>query len=630
MAAEGADVTLRATQIPELQADETEDEVVPGGWLGMARRGMPDTDEMTSVDDAEEGDTIAICHRFGEQSDWSKVFALVHDMSCLGGRVFLFTAAGDPLDVDSAPLKVVGGACAFLLVKQVWGTLLRFPTSEDLGDALPPPASPAPEPPPAVSLKEGSRVLVAFGDEATWYGGVLGAELKGLMPLGLDDGDLQECKLETLADWAKDGFLQLQKFDPPGTDFQPMMHGVVKDLPGMRAACAFTTVKHGAGTEKVVGVLLARIPDQLYGTLSLYQAHHVCSARFHTQRTRRTSQAQAGNQDRGGFHTFVKGDLVGFKGAKDDIAVTGVVFAFIWKPKDAQDQGRKWIVVYLSKELAIANRFLLQPTTSWVRQQRLDVISEEDTDAPGFVAGCLSPDEMAQMDSDWILFGKFGSIKKLADAQNAAKTFPAVLVAARTEKKIEIKQAEADAAAAGRREAEAQAGEKARQLQVRINKGKARLAAQEEANGKAHLEGLEREADQLDKDIMAADARPMDVGTPAIMPPDAPVPPRVAAAAPAGALKTVVASAAAVAPAGKPAGTLAVFAPQPTALQAGTPEREVSLEYKISRLEGEQQRAAFRSKDDLDAQARAEEREGQIELAKFELARMRRKRGLFS
>eukprot|EP00965_Chrysotila_dentata_P166757 5506618-Pleurochrysis_carterae.AAC.1 len=142
--------------------------------------------------------------------------------------------------------------------------------------------------------------------------------------------------------------------------------GLVESIPGVPKAAAFTTVEGGRGGSKVVGVLVGEVNGEKIAGERYFESHHVCVAAFGTPvaRTRRGQSERGGLQDRLGFHTFRRGDIVKYSSKLEtDPVYKAVVFGTLLPEKKESEQGRKVLILYDSS----TSHFFLGQWTEWER-----------------------------------------------------------------------------------------------------------------------------------------------------------------------------------------------------------------------------------------------------------------------
>eukprot|EP00965_Chrysotila_dentata_P137654 4554133-Pleurochrysis_carterae.AAC.1 len=164
-----------------------------------------------------------------------------------------------------------------------------------------PPQPPNPPSPKPIDVdmtpswfQEGSRckMAVGAGAHAKWFGGLIGGvDSAGRRIIGFDDGDLQ-----------------LFSDDDVYTNVnEKLLVSLEADEPGM--------VESGRGTTRTVGVIVGLTDGELLANEQVYAEHHVCSSAFGPPPARSTRRGQnqarqLSQQERLGFHTFRRGDVI--------------------------------------------------------------------------------------------------------------------------------------------------------------------------------------------------------------------------------------------------------------------------------------------------------------------------------
>ena len=178
-------------------------------------------------------------------------------------------------------------------------------------------------------MKPGARIQMAFGTPASWFGGLVGRQTGDSFEIGFDDGDFRVFSADHLAEMEP---LQLLK------PAELADGGLADNQAGEPAAAAFVTFRNGREkVGKTVGVLVGKEASVVAG-LPTYMAHHVVSAMFATDTARPRRSAGPTLQDRQGFHTFRRGDVVAYqKLEKGDAPYQAVVFGCMFKERGSGD-----------------------------------------------------------------------------------------------------------------------------------------------------------------------------------------------------------------------------------------------------------------------------------------------------
>ena len=243
----------------------------------------------------------------------------------------------------------------------------------------------------------GTRVHMSFGADNCWYGGLCAGECAKSKQIivGFDDGEVREFTEQELNEQMRTGYC---KFPPEGSERYGTVEGVSTPAHGM--ASAFTFFQESKRVRRVSGVLVGKSDDQLLGE-PLYTQHYVCSSVFTqpevtetaTRRQRGKSTGGPSQQDRLGFHTFRRGDIVSYTNVAEDEAALAWVHSFMYKPAAAGAQGRKCLVLYEPETMV----FFVQNTPAWVRLAA-DAADGFDVDDDERVARISRDDELNMLE----------------------------------------------------------------------------------------------------------------------------------------------------------------------------------------------------------------------------------------
>ena len=261
------------------------------------------------------------------------------------------------------------------------------------------PADTADEDPPTL-LKVGNRIMLSFGMPAMWYGGFVAMMEDEITTIAFDDGDLKMYPQNELQGYATLDTLR-------GMDASA--GGLVANEGGYAMAAAVTYFSPGGkAAAKPVGVLVGETDVRL-GDVPIYQQHVVQSDAFKPAPGRRASRAGSGTtqSERGGWHTFCKGDMVTLTtgGDKKPLEPRESAHAFVYgvtyheneKGHGRKQQGRKILVLYEDPSQV----FFLAYPTRWKRMPRGGSTGNFDPDELGAAVAQMSSAQCMQMNEDF-------------------------------------------------------------------------------------------------------------------------------------------------------------------------------------------------------------------------------------
>ena len=204
----------------------------------------------------------------------------------------------------------------------------------------------------------GNRVRFSFGGPAQgtlamWYGALVGVVLDEEAEFAFDDGDYRCFRKEDLQ-----GFAEARTL----ASWPSARGGLVENEIGYAAAAGFIRHKDRGGL-KTVGVLVGMMEDrEVYGQ-KYYQNMHVDPRSLQSRRGASTQPFQ----DRYGYHTFKRGDIVEYReaeGAEMQHVGQSVVWGVcVHEGSEADDQSRKFLVLH---ELA-SQVFFVAAVPAWQR-----------------------------------------------------------------------------------------------------------------------------------------------------------------------------------------------------------------------------------------------------------------------
>ena len=251
----------------------------------------------------------------------------------------------------------------------------------------------------AVELVYGMRLHLAFGTSTGWHGGMCGGmcQKSGHIVIGFDDGDLREFEYSDLSEQMRNGACKIIEPEAGGDGLvDGERHAVGK-------AEGFTYWQETKKFRRYAGVLVGRSDDQLLQE-PLFAEHYVCAAVFPQQdegadaaatrgarRKRVSSAVGPTQQDRLGFHTFRRGDVVTYNNVQEGESAEAWVYAYMYKPAANGAQGRKSLVLFEPE----SSVFFAQNTPAWSRvcnDGREGFDCDDDTRAT-----VISPDKFDRM-----------------------------------------------------------------------------------------------------------------------------------------------------------------------------------------------------------------------------------------
>ena len=269
-------------------------------------------------------------------------------------------------------------------------------------------------------LAEGTRVQENFRASGTdtvgaFFGGVVGPPLSGNFPIGYDDGDMVMRTEEEVRQLFEDG-----KFGAC-TSRSGLVAGNISPLSADRLCYMKCGKAHAP-----VGVLLKNADDPHTGLPSpLFHSHVVTPAAVKqaldsqqgSRPVRMTAARMSSNPDSAGYHTFRRGDLVGFIGGNEDDYSEEIVYGVLVF-RDGSQQ-RRYLITFASA-LAL---FSIAAWTSW---KRLSLTGETLFDPDEGEVQVADRDAVKIMEEAWPESHLFSCVTK-DKLKNAAKLGPASL-----------------------------------------------------------------------------------------------------------------------------------------------------------------------------------------------------------
>jgi hypothetical protein len=216
-------------------------------------------------------------------------------------------------------------------------------------------------------LKEGARVQESFrmtaeDEEGLFYGGVVGPLLAGSYSIGYDDGDMTGRTSEEVRHLVETG-----RFSACTTHT-----GLIAGQNTPIRADRLSTMQCGRTSSVPVGVLLTCTNDPDTAMYSnLFHSHCVCadavraavSSKGRSTQPARAAARQPQTEDMLGYHTFRRGDVVGYIAGADNEYCEEIVFG-VKVFNDGQQQRR-----YLITFNPTLQMFSVGAWTSWRRTQ---------------------------------------------------------------------------------------------------------------------------------------------------------------------------------------------------------------------------------------------------------------------
>lgn len=195
-----------------------------------------------------------------------------------------------------------------------------------------------------------------------WNGALVGRERDdvagGGFELGFDDGDVRLYGKADLREFFDQGTLKA---------LATTEGGLVANESGHPSAADFVFLKDGK-KHKVVGLLVGKAEGLLVFNLPIHLAFIVSSSSFPPSTPVRRTAAAKSLQDRLGFRTRRRGDIVAYLHCEEGEETPVVaVYGVIYLPETDTEQGRKFLVLY-ERESTV---FFLGTWTAWRRVPNL-------------------------------------------------------------------------------------------------------------------------------------------------------------------------------------------------------------------------------------------------------------------
>ena len=410
-------VVVRVSQVEDA-CEDAEDDDTGESWAQTVENQIGRDEDITPAE-AEPGDMILYWYRADVNQPWpgTAVFALFdeHDGA---KQVLFFLEDGNPATDVFQRGRLTQAACeeAFAADRLVAPTMLlgfKLPSAEEgaglgLGEEETSDGhDESDEDDGRTPLEVGMRVKVLFkgsDGKKVWFGGLVGevpeANAKGSYLFGFDDGEIKE--------WSPAKVASLRDIDECVVDpgfFDYALGGTVFDE-ACPAASGFTSIPGSSKGETIkVGVLLGRRAEKLYGA-DMYAGHVVDSSRFPSNgtSTRKARSDALSQQDRLGLHTFMAGDCATYNDLNEgEEAVNGVIAALTFSASAEGQQCRKALCIREDAQLidlTAESSFVAQSWCSWTRLP--DTSSkEEDPDSRDFVALTADTDVLSELVKDF-------------------------------------------------------------------------------------------------------------------------------------------------------------------------------------------------------------------------------------
>ena len=276
-------------------------------------------------------------------------------------------------------------------------------------------------------IKKGARLAIAFDE--LWEGCVVDEVLAEPLAalLAFDDGDLKLRMAEQIREDLSENCL---KFIGAG--------GMVQSIEEVPAAVRAARYKDGSSAARAVGVLVGAMEHTLAGD-ALYESFFVDPDAFSQRDGGATRRAAAVPtlQDRLGFHTLRRGDVVEYVHLDESEQCRAAVFGVTWPDANA---GRKYLVLQEITSLA----FFVAGYTDWRRKHTR---SDADID-DNSTAEMLSVEALEKMLAAWASSNKLAHLDSTKKVANATRNLPPHLKEQRAEAARIAKEKKAAAAKA--------------------------------------------------------------------------------------------------------------------------------------------------------------------------------------
>ena len=413
--------------------DET---VTVDGWESVAEasKGITYKNYCSSV---QPGQTIALYDRNAPTEAWRCVFAVRGS----GDDVYIFDDKGAKIDEPDAgvpkgvtPLQ--GEEGTFL---DDWANdyykVVHQPEPDPSHDDTEPEEEPINENPYVHDPRcvKGARLAISF--EGEWEGCTVDeviAEPLALL-LAFDDGDL---KARTSTEIAEDSRQNCIKY------LSAEAGGLVQNVEGVPAAVRAARHRDGrSAAARPVGVLVGNTDYCLAGD-PIIQSFFVDSDAFSSQnKSCNTRGSSVSAQDRLGFHTFRRGDVVTYVYVSDGEECKAHVFGVTWPEADA---GRKYLVL----QEASSGTFFAGSYTDWRRMHKSQDADPDDNDT----ALTQSREDCDKMLADWETSDKLAHLDSAKKVANATRSLPPHLKSQRSQAQRAAKEHDEEEKKRARRE----------------------------------------------------------------------------------------------------------------------------------------------------------------------------------
>ena len=386
-------------------------------WDAVAEASKGITRE-TFVQQVETGQAVALLDRNCVSDSWRKIFAVLG----AEGAVYIFDGdTGAAIDEPEA-----GVPKGITPLQGEEGTFLSDWEFGYYKGALEVVAETDPAPPivPTVDQAnvvdfvadercvQGARMAIAFDN--LWEGCVVEEVINDppALVLAFDDGDLA---VRTAAQIEQDIEHECLKFLSAETK------GIVKSEEGVAAAIRAARAAFGRQSLRAVGVLVGATEYCIAGD-NIFQSFYVDADAFKddTGSTRRGGAPSA--QDRYGFRTFRRGDVVAYLHVTDGEECKAHVYGVTWPEADA---GRKYLLLHE----AATSLFFASTFGDWRRVHNIEGAEPDNNDT----AVSITSAEKQKMLDDWESSDKLAHLDTAKKVANHSRNWPPNLRAQRAE-----------------------------------------------------------------------------------------------------------------------------------------------------------------------------------------------------
>ena len=315
---------------------------------------------------------------------------------------------------------------------------------------------------------QGARIAIAFDN--LWEGCIVDEVLHDppALLLAFDDGDLA---VRTGEQIKQDIEHECLKFLSPETN------GIVKSTEGVPAAIRAARAVCGRQSLRAVGVLVGASEYCIAGD-NIFQSFFVDADAFKddTGSTRRGGAPSA--QDRYGFRSFRRGDVVAYLHVSDGEECKAHVFGVTWPEADA---GRK----YLLLQEAATSLFFVATFSDWRRVHNIEGAELDNNDT----AVSITSAEKQKMVNDWEASDKLAHLDTAKKVANHTRNWPPHLRAQRAEAARLTKEAGMEEAKEKRRKLRVEQSQRRKDLQNEQRLAAAKAAAKGKGKGKGGRNG---------------------------------------------------------------------------------------------------------------------------------------------